>query len=155
MKASFRRRVGMPLATIVATAFVLVVAAPLPASATFCAGPLGANPVTVGAGGQPVFTSPEVHVDACYDTEGDMTLLPTPRVVTCCSTVPSRVYVFLDMPYGGLSEVSATISYSFDGDETDKTVTVPLGGSDGSSTCVFYRGPASYNPGGCLAYVET
>jgi hypothetical protein len=144
-KSSVRRALG-----VLAGASMLAVMAPSAAQADTCSGYWGLNPITVGAAGTDLVTSPEVHVEICVVANGD----PTQAVPELNYQVPgSRWYVILDFPDSSPTEAGVRYRYSVDGDYTEWSRTVPVTGASGD-VCVFYWGSASYNPGGCLAYID-
>jgi hypothetical protein len=113
------------------------------------------NETTVGAGGNPIATTPEFHVQLCVTIEGTPTNpdLPTPSMDCISSTCPNAHGTWITLsPYdtGGVTEV--TVNYTFDGQAFSRTVPLLGGSSGGGEECVFYIGRAVNNPGGCLVF---
>lgn len=158
MKVSLASRARLSFA-VVSIALVAVGLAPTPAHAVATCVPVGQDSMTVGVLGQPVATTPDALVTVCVSapTPG-VTGTPGVRVDTgCCSLLglPLRsMTVWLDSVSSPPSTVTVTVSFEVDGTGDSRTVSVPVGGTSGSSTCLFFRGDAANNPGGCVLFLE-
>lgn len=129
----------------------MLTAAPA-AAAPVCSGWWGFNETTIGAGGQPLATTPEVHVEVCVTApEASVNSLPDVEVK---QDYPHGYYgIFLRTPEsdGSDGEVSVTYSVAQDGDT--RTVTAPVAGGDDDRICVFFWGPQFWYPGDCLVFL--
>lgn len=129
---------------------------PGPAQAyPLCHGWVGTDESTIGVGGNPVTTTPELHVQVCAEIAGTPTNPTLPGVsVECVTSIcPNAQGTWVTVsPYdlGGVRSV--TINYTFDGDLRSVTVPLPTAPPGGSEVCVFYIGRAVNNPGGCLVF---
>ncbi|HYP21988.1 MAG TPA: hypothetical protein VEV43_00270, partial [Actinomycetota bacterium] len=128
------------------------------ASTTTCQ-PVNRPAVTVGVAGEPVATTPGVFVEVCVTVPSpEVTGTPAVRQedYNCCSLALNRHFaVFLDSGVSSPpSTVTVSVTYSVDGVGDTETVSVPVGGTSGSSTCLFFRGSPANNPGGCLVFLE-
>lgn len=145
-RSAIRRAFG-----VLAAASMLAVMAPTAAQADTCSGYWGFYPITVGAGGRDLASTPEAHVEVCIVANGDPTqAVPTPRV-----NLEYGWSLMLDHAYGSPSQFGVSYRYSVDGSQSSWSAVVPVGGGSGSSTCVFFFGYSGYNPGNCLAYINT
>lgn len=151
MRKTLHKLIGITVTATLAGA--LLIAAPAHA-ATTCTGFLGSNPVTVGVLGEDLASTPEAHVEVCVGADATTGQVPMLRVETCC---PNSTYqiVWLDQPTDGGAPFVVSLRYSVDGSGSTVTVPLPVPSDPGGSTCIFYRGRASSNPGGCVLYVES
>ena len=156
MKVSLASRARLGLA-VASTALLAVGLAPTAAHAITTCVPVGRGPTTVGVLGQPVATTPGALVTVCVSAPTpELTGTPAVRVEPgCCGIVGlNNMTVWLDSVASPPSTVSVTVSYEIDGTGDSRTVSVPVGGTSGSSTCLFFNGDAANNPGGCVLFVE-
>lgn len=144
------RRAG---AVAAAAAFSGALMMPMPAQAATCSGFLGSNPITIGLLGDDVTSTPEAHIEVCVGGDIGTSGVPMVRVETCCPST-TRQTVWLDWGSSTGEPIFLSVRYSIGGSGSTTTVPVPVP-TGGGSTCIFYRGSASSNPGDCLAYVET
>lgn len=157
------RRVTMVAAAALAMAAVGVAT---PAVAEPRCRAIRQDPVTIGAGGQDVFTTPALYVEVCVTAEGDpvdpsnLPMLQVDNLVevndppTSATLSPDHFTVWLVNGGVGMTELSVTITYTVGSDTTVTTIPVPLPPPNGVAVCVFYNGPAEENPGGCLAFLN-
>ena len=137
---------------VVAGAAMLAVMAPTAAHADVCSGYWGVNDMTIGVGGNDIATTPELHIEVCVVANGDPTLIaPTPEVDT---TPSGGRKIMLHHQYGSPTQIGISYQYSVSDSPRSGSFVIPVGGGDGSSTCVAYIGSATYNPGGCLIYLD-
>lgn len=158
-----RVRVGKRL-VVAAVAGVVVSSVPAVTSASEpqCRTLVNQPATTVGVAGQPVVTTPRLYLQVCVTTPEptvggvpEIRIEPRPYNVDCGwpDTFCSHAF-WLDQVGIPPSEASISISYVIGSSSDSRSVTIPITGTGGSSTCLFYRGQAEYNPGGCLLFVE-
>lgn len=158
MNGFMRARARVTSAAIAVAAVAALVPGRALAATTTCE-PVSRSPITIGVAGDPVATTPGVFVEVCVTVPSpEVTGTPAVRVedYNCCSLVLTHYFgVFIDSGVSSPpSTVSVSVNYTIDGVSDSKTVSVPVGGLSGSSTCVFYRGTPANNPGGCLVFLE-
>ncbi len=136
------KRTGTPLVAA-ALALSAVTFAPSPALAADCS--IGHNQ----PGQQPV---PALYVALCHDS----TLNPNPGALPSVRIVPNvgdpTIFaIYVDIP-ADVDAEGLRVRYAVDGEGNE--IPIPLGVSGPRSICVFYTGPGSLNPGGCLLAVH-
>ena len=124
-----------------------VALAPSPASAATCRTIVDNPETTVIVAGQPVATVPRIYLALCGEIGLSPGSLPTLRIEQNAFD-PSIVGVFLDFPADFYLE-DLSLRYSIDDLSGDIPLPIPdISGP--AALCVFYTGPSSMNPGGCL-----
>lgn len=111
------------------------------------------GPLTIGVNGQPVATTPYGWVEACATvyTGDPAARIPAPEI----RTGQGGDAILLHWPEDySVWAAQVTVSYDLNGAAGSQSVIVPLPSQSGQTTCVAFYGSASYNPGGCLFYIE-
>ena len=157
MNGSTRARARLTSAAVAVAAVVAVLPGQALASTTCQV--VNRTPITVGVAGEPVTTTPGALVEVCVTVPSpEVTGTPTIRQVdyNCCSLVLNKHFaIFLDSGVSiPPSSVTVSVRYMINGTGDSETVSVPVGGTSGSSTCLFFRGTAANNPGDCLLFVQ-
>ncbi len=129
----------------------MLFAAPATA-APVCSGRWGFDPITIGAAGQPLATTPEVHVEVCVTApEGGVGTLPGVEVK---ESYPHGYYgLFVTTPSSDGSAGQVSVTYSLGGNGETRTVTAPFPGAGDDRICVFFWGPQYWYPGNCLVFL--
>lgn len=110
----------------------------------------GLPPLTVGALGQDLATTPQVSFSWCGSTT--YPTLGTLPIVTVEQYGAESYGIYLDSPPGG---ASVDWTFTIQVGDTTRTVRVPvIGGGGGSRTCLFFYGFEFHNPGTCLAHLD-
>ena len=119
--------------------------APTAAQAATCRTVANLPETEVIVAGEPVATVPAIYLAVCGEISASS--LPSLRYEPNVGD-PSIFTIYLDVP-ADFYAVDLSLRYSIDGVPGE----IPLGDviSGPSSICIFYTGPASMNPGGCLA----
>ncbi|HEX2293922.1 MAG TPA: hypothetical protein VHN37_01285 [Actinomycetota bacterium] len=146
-----RARRALVALTAMALSTTVLVAQPASAGTT-CSGYWGLDPITIGAAGRPLATTPEAHVEVCVTIPnvdpGD------PPGVEVKEENPHGYYgLFVTVPENASSGASVSVRYSVDGSGDTETVTVPIPGTDDDRICVFFWGPQFWYPGDCLVFL--
>ena len=146
MKVRIPRR--MPVIVSVA---LMMLAVPGPAEAETVCKQHSRVPQTIGVAGQPVLTTPNMHVQVCVTADGDPTALPIPRIIQ-----EPYFAIVLEQPGGGPADVTVSVTYAVGGSPVEESVTVPVPGElwDGRTQCIVFMGESEYNLGNCLVYLE-
>ena len=136
------RRIRLLAAAVTAVSAISFAPA---ANAATCQTLVNQPATTIIVAGEPVITVQPIYVALCGEISADS--LPMVRYEPNVGD-PTMFTIFLDVPADFYVQ-DLSLRYSIEGQADD----IPIGDviAGPSSICVFYTGPASANPGGCLA----
>lgn len=148
-----RRKPALAASFLLSSLVASMLSAAPAAAAPVCTGSWGFNEITIGAGGQPLATTPEVHVEVCVTApEAGVNSLPDVEVK---EPYPHGYYgLFVTTPDTDGSDGQVTVTYSVAHNGDTRTVTAPIDGGDDDRICVFFWGPEFWNPGDCLVFLS-
>ena len=118
---------------------------------TTCTGYVGPTGITIGVGGNDIYTTPTRQVNVCVVQEGN--LFPPPTVVAYQNEA-GGMEVHLIQYSGGPRDTGVRIYQRTENGTTDHEVVVPVTDGTYSDTCILFWGGSYANPGNCLLHIE-